>query len=253
MWVSLTFTLIHGLLTEIQNEKLQRAIVFGGYHPTLPTHVLNTTTGREMQFNYSYFGDTFLYDVAPSPSPDHATPTSRAPKWAQVLTAGFPTYRCQAQLAVDSTTGKTYMFGGWTNNQYIPTHTQMVSRSFGDVWELRVDLPGGNFEGVDVEEEGRVARAGPWQRCWACAAAGPWKKCGGKLFFVLSWISRLLHLDSSLSSNYSSSRFFGYLLLSTADVPLPPGTCKGRVFFCGTACFREGWAEHKRTHKCRKA
>ncbi|KAJ7858345.1 hypothetical protein B0H14DRAFT_2749011 [Mycena olivaceomarginata] len=196
-------------LAYVYNEKLQRAIVFGGYHPTLPTHVLNTTTGRETQFNYSYFGDTFLYDVAPSPSPDHATPTSRAPKWAQVLTAGFPTYRCQAQLAVDSTTGKTYMFGGWTNNQYIPTHTQMMSRSFGDVWELRVDLPGGNFEGVDVEEEGRVARAGPWQRCWACAAAGPWKKCGG--------------------------------------------TCKGRVFFCGTACFREGWAEHKRTHKCRKA
>ncbi|KAJ7231156.1 hypothetical protein B0H12DRAFT_1263599 [Mycena haematopus] len=188
------------------NEKLQRAIVFGGYHPTLPTYVV--TAGREVQFNYSYFADTFLYDVTASAAGTRPEHTSTAPKWQQVLTPGFPTYRCQAQLAVDSTTGKTYMFGGWTNNQYIPTHTQMVSRSFGDVWELRVDLPGGNFEEVDVEEEMRVARAGPWQRCFACAAAGPWKKCGG--------------------------------------------TCKGRVFFCGAACLREGWNEHKRTHKCRK-
>ncbi|KAF7368557.1 hypothetical protein MVEN_00179000 [Mycena venus] len=189
------------------NAKLQRAIVFGGYHPTLPTHVINNS-GEEKKFNYSYFADTFLYDMAPSlgNSPE---PTLSAPKWQQVLTAGFPTYRCQAQLAVDGATGKTYMFGGWTNNQYIPTRTKLFSRSFGDLWELRVDLPGGNFEDVDVEEEMRVARAGPWQRCFVCAAAGPWKKCGG--------------------------------------------TCNGRVFFCGTTCLREGWSEHRKTHKCRKA
>ncbi|KAF8142897.1 hypothetical protein K438DRAFT_1922523 [Mycena galopus ATCC 62051] len=193
-------------LAYVYNEKLQRAIIFGGYHPTLPTHVI-APSGQEVQFNYSYFADTFLYNVSP-PAGTCTEPTFAAPKWQQVLTPGFPTYRCQAQLSVDSATGKTYMFGGWTNNQYIPTHTQLVSRSFGDVWELRVDLPGGNFEEVDVEEEMRVARAGPWQRCFACGAAGPWKKCGG--------------------------------------------SCKGRVFFCGAACLREGWNEHRSTHKCRK-
>ncbi|KAJ6453727.1 hypothetical protein C8R45DRAFT_1056862 [Mycena sanguinolenta] len=176
------------------NEKLQRAIVFGGYHPTLPTHVV--VRGKEFQFNYSYFADTFLYDVSPSAG-NRPEPTWAAPKWQQVLTPGFPTYRCQAQLAIDSNTGKTYMFGGWTNNH------------FGDVWELRVDLPSGNFEEVDEEEEIRIAKAGPWQRCFACASAGPWKKCGG--------------------------------------------TCNGRAFFCGPACLREGWSEHKRMHKCRKA
>ncbi|KAF7341690.1 hypothetical protein MSAN_02067400 [Mycena sanguinolenta] len=119
--------------------------------------------------------------TSPPPAGNRPEPTFAAPKWQQVLTPGFPTYRCQAQLAVDSDTGKTYMFGGWTNNQYIPTHTQMISRSFGDVWELRVDLPGGNFEEVDEEEEIRIAKAGPWQRCFACASAGPWKKCGGGL------------------------------------------------------------------------
>ncbi|KAJ7725797.1 hypothetical protein B0H16DRAFT_1895004 [Mycena metata] len=191
----------------VYNEKLGRVVVFGGYHPTLPTHVV--TAGTEVQFNYSYFADTFLYSM--TPAPDTASPPRLSRKWQQVRTAGFPTYRCQAQLAVDAATGRTYMFGGWTNNQYIPTRTKLMSRSFGDVWELRVDLPGGHFEdaAADVEEEARVARAGPWQRCFSCAAAGPWKRCGG--------------------------------------------SCNGKVFFCGTPCFREGWAEHKQTHKCRKA
>ncbi|KAJ6473405.1 hypothetical protein C8R47DRAFT_1145423 [Mycena vitilis] len=189
------------------NEKLGRVVVFGGYHPTLPTTV-TAPGGQTLEFAYSYFADTFLCDLDPTAN---ASNESRrpGPQWKQVLTAGFPTYRCQAQLIVDNATGKTYMFGGWTNNQYIPTHTKVISRSFGDVWELRVDLPGGHFDGVDAEEEARVAPAGPWQRCFACAAAGPWKKCGG--------------------------------------------TCNGRVFFCGAACLREGWSEHKRTHKCGKA
>ncbi|KAJ7036339.1 hypothetical protein C8F04DRAFT_1220966 [Mycena alexandri] len=180
-------------------------VVFGGYHPTLPTHVV--TAGNEVQFNYSYFADTFIYDM--TPTADAADPPRLSRKWQQVRTAGFPTYRCQAQLAVDSATGKTYMFGGWTNNQYIPTRTKLMSRSFGYLCELRVNLPRGHFEEADVEEEARVAKAGPWQRCFSCASAGPWKRCGG--------------------------------------------SCNGKAFFCGTPCFREGWAEHKLTHKCRKA
>ncbi|KAJ6490523.1 hypothetical protein DFH09DRAFT_1105136 [Mycena vulgaris] len=71
--------------------------------------------------------------------------------------------------------------GGFTNNQYTPTRTKLILRSFGDLWELRIDEPGGHFEEVGVEEEPRSARAGPRQRCFSCAAAGPWKKCGGAL------------------------------------------------------------------------
>ncbi|KAJ6549143.1 hypothetical protein DFH09DRAFT_989119 [Mycena vulgaris] len=190
------------------NEKLQKTIIFGGYQPTLPTFVLE----QGMQFNFSYFADTFVYDMTPpAPAPDSQTkePTLGAPKWKQVLTHGFPTYRCQAQLACDPETGRTYLFGGWTNIQYVPTRTKLLSRSYGDLWELRLDESGGHFEEANAEEELRSARAGPWQRCFSCAAAGPWKKCGG--------------------------------------------SCKGRVFFCGSVCLKEGWKEHKEMHKCRKA
>ncbi|KAJ7483476.1 hypothetical protein FB451DRAFT_107014 [Mycena latifolia] len=190
------------------NEKLQKTVIFGGYQPTLPTYVLEQC----VQYNYSYFADTFVYDMTPpAPGGDSASqePTMSAPKWKQVLMHGFPTYRCQAQLACDPETGRTYLFGGWTNTQYVPTRTKLVSRSFGDLWELRMDEAGGHFEEVDVEEEARSAKAGPWQRCFSCAAAGPWKKCGG--------------------------------------------SCKGRAFFCGAPCLKEGWKEHKEMHKCRKA
>ncbi|KAJ7110897.1 hypothetical protein C8R44DRAFT_742672 [Mycena epipterygia] len=189
------------------NDKLQKTVIFGGYQPTLPTFV----TEQRMQFDYSYFADTFIYDMAP-PAPTDPAPqeqcTLLAPKWKHVLTHGFPTYRCQAQLACDPETGRTYLFGGWTNTQFVPTRTKLLSRSFGDLWELRLDEPGGHFAEADVEEEARSARAGPWQRCFSCAAAGPWRKCGG--------------------------------------------SCKGRVFFCGAACLKEGWKEHKEMHKCRK-
>lgn len=101
------------------------------------------------------------------------------PKWKQILTRGFPTYRCQAQLTSDPDTGKTYLFGGFTNHDFVPGRKDYNTKSFGDVWQLRIDEPGGCFEGVDLEEETRTAKAGPWQRCFSCGDAGPWKKCGG--------------------------------------------------------------------------
>jgi hypothetical protein len=57
-----------------------------------------------------------------------------------------------------------------------------MSRNFGDLWELRIDEPGGGFEGVDLEEERRTAAAGPWLRCFTCGSAGNWKKCSGTLY-----------------------------------------------------------------------
>ncbi|KAJ7121555.1 hypothetical protein C8R44DRAFT_981641 [Mycena epipterygia] len=192
------------------NEKLQKAIIFGGYCPNLRTY-LRREDGREECFPYSYVADTFFYDMMPpsSGAGNIFEPTLTAPKWKHVLTPGFPTYRCQARLECDPDTGRTYLFGGWTNSQYIPTRSKLLAKTFGDVWELRIDVPGGHFEEVDFEEEARIAKVGFWQRCFSCAAAGPWKKCGG--------------------------------------------SCKGRVFFCGTTCLRDGWKEHKQMHQCRKA
>jgi len=80
----------------------------------------------------------------------------------------------------DPDTGKTYLFGGFTNRDFVPSRADYVTRSFGDVWQLKLDMPGGFFEGVDIEEEARTAKAGPWQRCFNCGDTGPWKKCGGQ-------------------------------------------------------------------------
>ncbi|KAJ6550803.1 hypothetical protein DFH09DRAFT_1086432 [Mycena vulgaris] len=146
------------------HEKLRKTIVFGGYHPSLSTYVL--TPGCEMGFYYSYFADTLIYDAEPTVPAHAGNPTLSAPRWNQ------------AHIACDSVTGKTFMFGAWTNSQFIPTRTNLSSRSFGDLWEMRMDVPGGHFEEVNVQEEARIARAGR-QRCFACAGAGPWKECGG--------------------------------------------------------------------------
>lgn len=73
------------------------------------------------------------------------------------------------------------------NTEFVPSRVKNTSRSFADLWELRLDLPGGGFEGVDLEEEARTAKAGPWQRCFSCGSAGPWKKCGGKIDFFLTY------------------------------------------------------------------
>ncbi|KAJ3509875.1 hypothetical protein NLJ89_g4987 [Agrocybe chaxingu] len=172
-------------MAAVYNPILDKVFTFGGYSPAVPTvHVGNN---NEL-FGYSYYADTFICDFRPenafvdkqksaaggSISPDHF-PAS----WRQVLTRGFPTYRAQAHLLVDDQTGKTYLFSGYINTEFVPSRAKSFSRSFADLWELRLDIPGGNFDGVDLEEEARTARAGPWQRCFACGSAGPWKKCGG--------------------------------------------------------------------------
>ncbi|KAF8075717.1 hypothetical protein FPV67DRAFT_1572662 [Lyophyllum atratum] len=165
------------------NEKLDKVIVFGGYNPGLPT----TFVSKRQQFEFSYFADTFLYSPPDPASPPSEKPlTSPAvtdaagqPKWKQVLTRGFPTYRCQAHLLSDPATGKTYLFGGFTNTDFVPSRGDYISRSFGDVWQLLIDEPGGYFEGVNLEEEARTAKAGPWQRCFNCGDTGSWRKCGG--------------------------------------------------------------------------
>ena len=148
-----------------QNEKLGKTIVFGGYSPTLPTQF----SPNDEPFRFSYYGDTFIHD-----------PTTNPPLWKHVITRGFPTYRAQAKVFCDPETGRTFLFGGYTNSDFVPDGKHIVSRSFNDLWELRLDVEGGHFEEVDLQEEARTATVGPWRRCFNCGSAGPWKKCGGE-------------------------------------------------------------------------
>ncbi|KAF8965646.1 hypothetical protein BDZ97DRAFT_1811635 [Flammula alnicola] len=160
----------------IYNPLLNKTILWGGYNPDLPTDYVE----QDINFGFSYYADTFIYDGPPASETAQTTspPTIRR-KWQQVITKGFPTYRAQSHLLVDPQSGRTYLFGGFTNNDFVPSRKNAISRSFGDLWELRIDLPGGHFEGVDVEDEVRTAQLGPWQRCFTCGSAGPWRKCGG--------------------------------------------------------------------------
>ncbi|OSX62307.1 hypothetical protein POSPLADRAFT_1033940 [Postia placenta MAD-698-R-SB12] len=137
----------------------------------------------DQYFSFSYFADTFVLE--------HNSPK---PRWRHVLTRGFPTYRAMGALRTDPDTGRMYLFGGYTNTSLVPDTKHINARGF--------------FEEVDVVEEQRTARLGPWQKCFTCGSVGPWKKCGG--------------------------------------------ACNGRAFFCDSQCLKDGWAEHKQIHACRK-
>ncbi|KAJ7093289.1 hypothetical protein B0H15DRAFT_1020725 [Mycena belliarum] len=148
---------------------LDKVIVFGGYSPTVPTWFDDIKD----TYTYTYYADTFVGDMrAPG------TPIA----WKQVLSPGFPTYRAEAALVTDPATGKIYLFGGYKNTTYVRSKKAEPSesaRAFVDLWQLRLDVPGGCFEGVDLAEEARSTRAGPWQRCFTCGITGPGKRCGG--------------------------------------------------------------------------
>ncbi|KAJ7025526.1 hypothetical protein C8F04DRAFT_1223292 [Mycena alexandri] len=159
------------------NPVLDKVVTFGGYAPTAPSHF-----GPENSvYVFSYYGDTFVLGTDTGPATPNGTAAAATPSWLHVLTRGFPTYRAQAQLAADPATGRTFLFGGYVNSEYVPSRsfTKHTSHVFGDMWELRLDVPGGGFGAVDVEDEARTARVGPWQRCFACGSVGPWRKCGG--------------------------------------------------------------------------
>lgn len=183
------------------NEKLNKVVVFGGHAPSLPTTFVQQR--KQDSFEFTYYADTFVYDY-PEPdaidtnfppyastNPEELTAPSQAtyPAWKQVVTHGFPTYRCHSHLESDPDTGKVYLFGGYTNSDFVPSRGNYLTRPFGDVWQLRMDVPGegGDFASVDMDTEARTARAGPWKRCFSCGNTGLWKQCagacGGKAFF----------------------------------------------------------------------
>ena len=156
-----------------QNPKINSTIMYGGYSPSLPFY-----PGGDEVYDYQYLSDTSLLD--------HSSPT---PRWRQILTPSFPTYRAQCQIVADPATGKMYLFGGYTNTTWCPAGKYDISRSYGDIWELVVDVPGGNFANVDWEDEKRTAQLGPWQVCYTCGkfdVYGSYKKCAGT---CLGWFA----------------------------------------------------------------
>ncbi|KAI0760743.1 hypothetical protein C8Q74DRAFT_1372553 [Fomes fomentarius] len=182
-------------LSVCYNKKINSTVLFGGNNPALP-YFANIETG--VVFGYNYFADTFILDHS-----------SLAPRWRQVITPSFPTYRAQAQLLADADTGKMYLFGGYTNSGWVPAGKSDISKSYGDIWQLVIDVPGGLFEGaVDWEDERHTAQLGPWQVCYRCKAVDFHRKCGG--------------------------------------------SCGGKVFYCSADCQKEGWAELKEKHGCRR-
>ncbi|KAJ7802829.1 hypothetical protein B0H14DRAFT_3884360 [Mycena olivaceomarginata] len=130
------------------NPILDKVIVFGGYSPKVPTWLEDL----DDIVTYSYYADTFIADAGADGSPG---------PWKQILTRGFPTYRAQSALVTDTRTGKIFLFSGYKNNVYVPSRNRAPdssARSFNDLWQLRLDFPGGFFDGVNLEEEARTAQ-----------------------------------------------------------------------------------------------
>ncbi|KZW04455.1 hypothetical protein EXIGLDRAFT_664026 [Exidia glandulosa HHB12029] len=147
---------------------LGRAIVYGGYHSSLYTKDDQAleALGPGVHFRYSYFGDTLLYD-----------PKTRL--WQMVLVKGFPSYRAASSLVCDPDDGKVYLFGGYSNAEFSPSRRNIV-RPYNDLWQLKIDMPGGSWDPEDLERDIQQERLGPWARCAFCASIGVgWQKCGG--------------------------------------------------------------------------
>jgi hypothetical protein len=43
-----------------------------------------------------------------------------------------------------------------------------LSRTFGDVWQLLLDVPGGRLADADLRADADAPRMGPWKRCFTC-------------------------------------------------------------------------------------
>ena len=142
------------------NRIIRRTVLFGGYSTRFPAAGVQAMHNGAA-FRFTYFADTFLWD-----------PVTNI--WALVLTPGFPTYRAGMNVIVDEDSGATYLFGGFTSPEFIPSgHVGCLY--FRDLWQLVLDLP----SKVPEADESWLEELGPWKICWACGSAGRWKSCGG--------------------------------------------------------------------------
>ncbi|KAH8108389.1 hypothetical protein DFH11DRAFT_1516950 [Phellopilus nigrolimitatus] len=148
-------------MAAIYNPLLQRAIVYGGYNASM-----SSAMDDKSMFHFSFFGDAFVMD-----------PETKM--WQHVITKGFPSYRAMAALCCDPETGVTYLYGGYTNTDYVPSKS-VTSRVFGDIWQLKLDMAGGHLTENDLRRDARMETMGPWRRCFTCGECGTsYSKCGG--------------------------------------------------------------------------
>ena len=150
----------------IYNDKMDRVVAFGGYCGTTSTYLPE----RDANLGFAYYADTYVWHP-------------KTGKWAQVLTRGFPTYRARGKLLFDAGSGKTYMFGGYTNADFALSK-RTYARMFNDLWELKLDVEDGEL----VDEE-RTAVMGPWGTCFDCGKVGLWGMCGGSCHGVVRYCS----------------------------------------------------------------
>ncbi|KDR73273.1 hypothetical protein GALMADRAFT_727955 [Galerina marginata CBS 339.88] len=166
-------TEVAGLYSSI----LHKVVLFDGRSTTTPCW-----SGKH-NLAFSYFADTFICDLGDEYARVHCPHIpdveTEGMRWRQVLTRGFPTYRVGGSLVEDPVSGKIFLFSGSIQMEFLPFDVKGITKSFADIWELRIDLSGENFDAVDIEDEARTAKAGPWQMCFSCGSLGSWKKCGG--------------------------------------------------------------------------
>ncbi|KIJ48111.1 hypothetical protein M422DRAFT_28575 [Sphaerobolus stellatus SS14] len=139
------------------NPKLNRLIAFCGFSFNAPLQ--RSTRLKNIDHVCSYFPDTYIFD-----------PAAFASK--HVFICAFPTYRPLAKMFSDPGTENIFI---WTI--YIQRNHS------NDICQLRLDMEGGFWNEMDLEEDLRTAKAGPWQRSFNCGASGDtkkMKKCHGK-------------------------------------------------------------------------
>ncbi|KAG8943849.1 hypothetical protein FRC04_002472 [Tulasnella sp. 424] len=132
------------------NQAWNKSIVFGGYHGDM----MFMQPGDKEIKRFAYYADTFIW-------------CPEVNRWSHVLTKGFPTYRSCAELFTDPSTGKTYLFGGLTNTQFVPSRKSTMVKILNDIWELVIDVPDSGFEQSDFEDpDPRFSKLGPWEGGW---------------------------------------------------------------------------------------
>ena len=80
---------------------------------------------------------------------------------------------------------------GYTSSQYVPSKYSGEYHCFGDIWQLKLDMEGGDLTEEDLQKDVRTESLGPWRRCYSCGnvsmtmmkCAGT---CGGQYFFCSS-------------------------------------------------------------------
>ena len=177
-------------MTCVYHPLLHSVIVFGGCNVRMPT---NKSQFAGVDLGFTNFADTFILNM-------------KTRIWKQVLTHNIPHHRVYSQAHVDLATGNIYLYGG--NSHLIVSYiVLLISPSLlailtggcmsvllplkradkekkdvavGDLWQLKLDLPGHDFDRIEFDRESEIGSFGPWKLCFCCKEYKiNMMKCGG--------------------------------------------------------------------------